>query len=187
MTHYTHRCKHCGTKYTFQGSGEGCHEPTNNRKYCPVCITAINDALAKLPKLSVQKWVPSPDISKKMAETILRVDHWRRKYISNNPDKFHESVQWNAMFVRVAMGGDCFEYNGREYFLSCDGKVSQKIWWNVKKDEAAWTFHCTPSGVLMEILYYGGYRGALSANVLDRSTGKPVFCDPATGKVFESK
>lgn len=56
-----------------------------------------------------------------------------------------------------------------------------------KIEEAAWTFHCTPSGVLMEILYYGGYRGALSANVLDRSTGKPVFCDPATGKVFESK
>jgi len=71
-----------------------------------------------------------------MAETILRVDHWRRKYIHNNPDKFHESVQWSAMFVRVTMGGDCFEYNGREYYLSCDGKVTQKIWWNVEKNEA---------------------------------------------------
>jgi len=73
-----------------------------------------------------------------------------------------------------------------EYYYMGKPVFTEKTYdWKIIK-EGAWTFHCTPSGALMEVLYYGG-RSVTSANVLDRGTGKPVSCDPATGKVFESK
>lgn len=43
---------------------------------------------------------------------------------------------------------------------------------------------CTPRGMLVEV---NNAKTRFTANVFDRDTGKPIFCDPATGKVFESK
>jgi len=50
MRHCTVRCQHCDINYSYQASGEGCHEPTNDKDYCPECKQAIIDALAKIPK-----------------------------------------------------------------------------------------------------------------------------------------
>lgn len=46
-----HRCRFCNKEYHYQASGEGCHEPTNDERYCPRCMTIINQALEeKVPK-----------------------------------------------------------------------------------------------------------------------------------------
>lgn len=47
-THEQKRCNHCGSKYYYQGSGEGCLEPVNDPKYCKDCKKAIIDALDKI-------------------------------------------------------------------------------------------------------------------------------------------
>lgn len=49
MIHYIQQCKHCGARYTYQASGQGCFDKYNNREYCPDCYKAILDALAKIP------------------------------------------------------------------------------------------------------------------------------------------
>lgn len=43
---------------------------------------------------------------------------------------------------------------------------------------------CTLSGMLTEIHSYR-YNHSTTSNIFDRKTSKPVFCDPATGKVLE--
>ena len=45
---------------------------------------------------------------------------------------------------------------------------------------------CSSAGMLTEI-YNHRHNNSIAVNVFDRNTDKPVFCDPATGKVFESK
>lgn len=46
-----HRCRFCNKEYYYQASGEGCHEPTNDERYCPRCMAIINKALEeKVPK-----------------------------------------------------------------------------------------------------------------------------------------
>lgn len=52
------------------------------------------------------------------------------------------------------------------------------------KDSRKWYLLCTPSGSLIEVKFYNSNYG-LAVNVFDRKTGKPVFCDPTTGKVLE--
>ena len=46
MKHIIKQCKHCGTRYTYQASGEGCFDGYNNRDYCPECYQALLNALA---------------------------------------------------------------------------------------------------------------------------------------------
>lgn len=47
----TYRCRFCNKEYHYQASGEGCHEPTNDERYCPRCMAIINLALEeKVPK-----------------------------------------------------------------------------------------------------------------------------------------
>lgn len=47
MKHIIKQCKHCGTRYTYQASGEGCFDGYNNRDYCPECYQALLKMLIK--------------------------------------------------------------------------------------------------------------------------------------------
>lgn len=57
MTHSITYCKHCGTQYTFQGSGEGCFNQLCSNEYCEECNSAIKDTLAKIPIKNVKRYV----------------------------------------------------------------------------------------------------------------------------------
>jgi len=50
-THQLKRCSHCGTRYSYQGSGHGCNAPLNDSTWCPQCKQAVIDALRPLPRL----------------------------------------------------------------------------------------------------------------------------------------
>jgi hypothetical protein len=47
---FHHRCRHCGTGYSYQASGEGCHRPENDSTYCPECKLTTLKALEGIPK-----------------------------------------------------------------------------------------------------------------------------------------
>lgn len=57
MTHYTKYCKHCGTQYIFQGSGEGCFDQLCSDEYCKECNTAIKEALSKISIKNIKRYV----------------------------------------------------------------------------------------------------------------------------------
>ena len=41
------RCRHCGSEYDYQSSGYYCHNPYNDKDYCPECMKIILEALNK--------------------------------------------------------------------------------------------------------------------------------------------
>lgn len=49
MMHYIKRCGHCKQEYTYQASGNGCHNPLNDDYYCPECKEIILKALSDVP------------------------------------------------------------------------------------------------------------------------------------------
>ena len=49
MKHIIKQCKHCGTRYIYQASGEGCFDGFNNRDYCPECYQALLCAFDNIP------------------------------------------------------------------------------------------------------------------------------------------
>lgn len=64
MKHLFKRCRYCGREYTYQISGFGCHESTNDVDYCPECKAIINKALKEA--------VPSSTIIKSRMKDIDR-------------------------------------------------------------------------------------------------------------------
>jgi phage FluMu protein Com len=63
MMHYTKRCKHCNTVYSWQASGEGCFHELNDEKYCPDCKRVINEALKLVPKKFKKIWVETNEVT----------------------------------------------------------------------------------------------------------------------------
>lgn len=55
MRHEIRRCIHCGRRYAFQSSGDGCMDPFNDERFCPACQTAVREALKAIPK-AVEKF-----------------------------------------------------------------------------------------------------------------------------------
>jgi len=49
MTHLICRGKHCNIEYSYQSSGHGCFEPTNDSIYCPACYAIVLAALKNIP------------------------------------------------------------------------------------------------------------------------------------------
>ena len=62
MQHWLLRCKHCGKAYTFctYGNKDGC-----SMDYCGECQTAIDNALAAIPKKIDKKYIFLEDETKK--------------------------------------------------------------------------------------------------------------------------
>lgn len=75
------RCKHCNTIYVYQGSGEGCHNPSNDQNYCVDCKNVILDALKSVPVRFEPAWVPS-DIP--LEKAIALTNEAREKARANN-------------------------------------------------------------------------------------------------------
>lgn len=48
---YIKHCAHCGSRYPYLASGDGCDAPLNDPSWCPDCKKAIRAALAPIPRL----------------------------------------------------------------------------------------------------------------------------------------
>lgn len=114
MIHYIQQCKHCGKRYTYQASGEGCFDKYNNCEYCPDCYKAILDALAKIPVKYHPQWVEIEEGKDKIL-----------KALSELKEKYKEETK-NANFPcaikMVSYDGDEFVFNQRHYRYN-DGKL----------------------------------------------------------------
>lgn len=81
MTHYGKRCIHCKIKYVYQGSGEGCLDPLNDKNYCPECMHVINIALAMIPIKRELVWIETNEIT---VEYFKLLQIKQRKYCEEN-------------------------------------------------------------------------------------------------------
>lgn len=70
MTLEQKRCARCHRTYTYQPSGPGCIEETNDATHCPSCMRVILDALSSVPVLYNRAWVVTRDVS---VETLVRL------------------------------------------------------------------------------------------------------------------
>ena len=55
-THREKRCHHCGVRYNYQSSGNGCQNKVNNDRYCRRCQGEILVTLRKLPIRVKKEW-----------------------------------------------------------------------------------------------------------------------------------
>jgi len=89
-THRQRRCCHCGTRYSWQGSGGGCQEPLNDARYCPDCKQAIITALSGIPLKFYKVWVDTDEV------TLDQLREWegsareenRQQYKSGDPIRY---------------------------------------------------------------------------------------------------
>lgn len=70
MTHRRKRCRHCGTVYYFQASGECCNK-FNDEKYCSDCMGVIRDALETIEAKFKSEYVECNDVS---FETLINIE-----------------------------------------------------------------------------------------------------------------
>lgn len=107
------QCKHCGTRYTYQASGDGCFDRYNNSEYCPDCYRVMMIALDKIPK----KYHPQYkeiEADKTIIEALDRMKRdYRKKSLDNPLMRFTKMVGHN---------GDEFVYNGKRYIYE-EGKL----------------------------------------------------------------
>jgi len=68
------RCSHCKVKYLYQASGDGCHDITNDEKYCHNCKDTINKALNKIPIMREMSFIKCEDFTKKQMQEMVEID-----------------------------------------------------------------------------------------------------------------
>lgn len=89
-THERKRCRHCGTKYYYQGSGPGCLEELNDPNHCEYCKKAIIDALDNIPVKFEFRYVDIKELSKEY------------QYITKE-----KILEWNKDFEEGKIGRWC--------------------------------------------------------------------------------
>lgn len=108
------QCKHCGTRYTYQASGDGCFDRYNNREYCPDCYRAMMMALDKIPK----KYHPQ--------YKEVEIDNTIIEALERMKKEYDDKILSNKLLVPVRKlvghNGDEFIYKGNHYIYS-DGKL----------------------------------------------------------------
>ena len=90
MQHYTLRCKHCGSTYTYctYENSDGC-----SKDYCGECQTAIKNALNKIPKkISKHIDILTDNAEKLRLDSIFDIN--KHKY---EMDKHLESVSSHSL------------------------------------------------------------------------------------------
>lgn len=75
------RCKHCNIKYQFQYSGQyqlNSPKKFQDDKYCPICKSAIVDALSRVPKKFERVMIETDEVD---INTLL---DWRDNRLNSN-------------------------------------------------------------------------------------------------------
>ena len=130
MKHIIKQCKHCGTRYIYQASGEGCFDGFNNRDYCPECYQALLCAFDNIPVKYHPQFV---EIKKDdtLIEALSDLKDKYKKELSNSPFRGFTKV--------VRHHGDEFIYEGKHYLYEggklyilgqcdVDGKFTGNHW-----------------------------------------------------------
>ncbi len=116
MLVYTKRCRHCNSSYQYQASGGGCDRDTNDDRYCPECMTAINTALARIDVKCHPEFLPvlptlpfaaatveefDRELAKKKAEDTLNPYHLNVRRVSyGTPGVIEEDLEIRGVNYR---------------------------------------------------------------------------------------
>lgn len=120
MIHYKMRCKHCNSLYTWQASGEGCLEKTNDKDYCSICKQVILDALKNIPIKYRCTSIPTTEVTLEELEDALMADIKSNKGMKIYPSLYSEDGKERQICRSVKIGD-------KEYIYS---------YWPSKKEEA---------------------------------------------------
>jgi hypothetical protein len=146
------RCKHCGKEYHYQASGEGCHDRTNNRDYCPECMEAILEALDKIPKKYEVRFKkierPEPEIIEKFKALVDKENKYDEEYekqygfkppralkVLMFPEWVKSAAEFSSNFVLYRVespSDDLFDENAhwfrQEEYDILEHKFTDKLW-----------------------------------------------------------
>lgn len=70
------RCDHCRAPYNYQSTGEGCHAPLNDNKYCADCMAQIIKTLDQIPKRFKAIYRPVECLEQFKTITLEQVLEW---------------------------------------------------------------------------------------------------------------
>lgn len=168
MRYVIKQCKHCGTRYTYQASGEGCFDGYNNRDYCPECYQALLNAFNNIPV----KYHPQFVEIKKDDTLIEALSALKDKY-----DKESLNSTFRGFTKVVRHHGDEFTYEGKHYLYEdgklyilgqcdADGKFTGNYW---IEDDIGWNQYIPTQG---------------TRNDIDFADVKPMKMPPPSGKLF---
>ena len=98
MTHYIQYCKHCGTEYTFQGSGEGCFNQLCSETYCEECNSAIKEVLSTIPIKNIKKYV---EFDKNFDWQLNNPPTYEeiKKEFDNKIIPMYQYISWNTLAI----------------------------------------------------------------------------------------
>ena len=72
-------CEHCGVRYEYQFSGDGCLNQEASRTHCKECNTAIKTALAPITKKVVERFIPCPEFNSKFQKETEEKFNWDKQ------------------------------------------------------------------------------------------------------------
>ena len=143
-THFQNRCTRCGISYIYQGSGPGIPE-YNDGQYCPDCAKAIQDALAKVPRLFEKRQRLISEVPRFAGVTLAQLQEWERQTLESQLLKIRQvgvglynPDTGDTQSVRAIIGRN--EYSGIKFWvafwrLSGLYEVTVDIAYNLTKQE----------------------------------------------------
>lgn len=118
------RCIYCGNIYSYQASGQGCFEETNDDRYCPRCKKIINEALEN-------------NVSK---DDIITHKPFQCNKFSNEllqeMDKLKMTINSNMIMVNCMLEYDIIEIytiNNKKYYI-CYNKGEEEKYYFIEKE-----------------------------------------------------
>lgn len=148
MRVFLQRCGHCGGKYEYQASGEGCHRNYNDGTYCPDCKRVQVEALKSCPRQFECRQRDIKELPDRFGgitlEQVLEWDKTSRKPTEGNP------LGVQRIFVGlVNMETGDWQRNrevrspkGQKFIVSTwdkDPEYSIKVYWEWDTQKSEWT------------------------------------------------
>ena len=117
-SHAFRECKHCGIRYSYQRSGHGCFDETNDETYCRECKKVIIKALINVPKKFETKFIECNDFTREEA--------------INETDRYNQDLLMHRVFPCM-YDTRTQEYSKDRYFEK-DGEKYYVHYWNSRPD-----------------------------------------------------
>ena len=129
-THRLKRCQHCLVTYSYQSSGYGCFEPTNDDRHCPECRAVILEVLKDVPRRFEKVWKATDEV------TFEQLKEWERAWDL-------EAEERGALQMRRILPGLFdMENPSNKHVLRCvsgrgffQGKTYTYEYWTTKPDD----------------------------------------------------
>lgn len=108
MYFYYRQCNHCGKRYKYQASGEGCFRKFNDKEYCPQCCKTVKEALKQIPIKYHGEWVKICK-NKKILANLSKL---------KEKDKIKTDGFFPKPVKMVIYDGDEFVFKGKRYLYN---------------------------------------------------------------------